>query len=260
MDSLLTRLDRRIGRYAIPNLIYYVVGGMALIWAASYAKPWAVERIAFDLDAVRRGQVWRLVTFLFAPLGQDYWALIGMYFTVWIGRGLEQHWGAFRFNVYYFLGALGAVLAGVIAGETTNIWLDSSLLLAFATLFPNESILLFFVIPVKVKWLGIFSALFMGFRFVVSDGTSRVAIAAALLNYVVFFGGHWSDVLRDRRVGVRQKAKREQLQQPAAPTLSQRACAICGAREADGADIRFCSCAKCGGQQRMLCLAHARNH
>ncbi|HEY4016752.1 MAG TPA: hypothetical protein VGM06_25630 [Polyangiaceae bacterium] len=259
MDSLLARLERRLGRYAIPNLIYYVVGGMAIVWVASVLRPSSLYRLAFDLDAVRQGQVWRLVTFLFAPIGQGYWALLSMYVSVWIGRSLEQYWGAFRFNVYYFLGALGAILAGVVAGDTTNLWLDTSLFLAFATLFPNESVSIFFLFPVRAKWLGIISAAWMAYRFVVGDTVSRVAMAAACLGYLIFFAAHWSKVLRERRGGVRQKALREQFQ-PVSPTHGQRVCAICGAREADGADIRVCSCEKCGGQTRTLCLAHARNH
>ena len=259
MDRLLARLERRFGRYAIPNLIYYMVGGMALVWVASFTRPEAAERLAFDFDAVKHGQLWRLVTFLFVPIGRDFWAVIGMYFAVWVGRALEQHWGAFRFNVYYFLGALGALLAGVIAGRATNTWLDTSLLLAFATLFPDVQILLFFIVPLRVKWLGIVAAVLMAIQLAMGDWTERASIAAALLNYVAFFSGFWADVLRRRRVDVRQKAVREQFR-PAAPVFGQRVCALCGAREADGVDIRVCSCAKCGGQPRTLCLEHARNH
>jgi hypothetical protein len=78
-------------------------------------------------------------------------------------------------------------------------------------------------------------------------------------NYGLFFGGHWWDVWRSRNLQVRQKARRVSMQ-AGAPVFGQRTCAICGAREADGADIRVCSCEKCGGQPRSLCLEHARNH
>jgi hypothetical protein len=78
-----------------------------------------------------------------------------------------------------------------------------------------------------------------------------VSIIAALVNYVLFFGDHW----RQRGLALRQKARRS-----TAPVFGQGTCAVCGAREADGADIRVCSCDKCGGQPRSLCLAHARNH
>src|SRR5215472_8357018 len=98
MDRLLARLERRLGRYALPNLIFYVVGGMVVIWLLSFSRPEAVVRLTLDVRAiVHRREFWRLVTFLFVPLGSGYMAALGMYFTWWVGSSLEQHWGAFRF-------------------------------------------------------------------------------------------------------------------------------------------------------------------
>jgi hypothetical protein len=260
MDSLLARLERRIGRYAIPNLILYVVGGMAIIWALSFSRPEGVERLMLDMHAVRRGEVWRLFTFLFIPpRAQPIWVLVNLYFTWWVGSSLEQHWGAFKFNVYYFIGAIGTIVAALIAGPTSNMWLDSSLFLAFATTFPDVTILLFFILPIRVKWLGMIAAVGIAFAFGLGGWGTRASIIAALVNYVLFFGGHWRQVLLQRRIGVRQKARREQLR-PNTPLFGQRVCAICGAREADGADIRVCSCERCGREPRALCLEHARNH
>ena len=260
MDRLLARLERRIGRYAIPNLILYVVGGMAVIWVLSRSHPETIERLVLDMDAVRRGQVWRVATFLFIPpSSSSLWVLVNLYFTWWVGSSLEKHWGTFKFNVFYFLGALATIVAALVAGPTSNTWLDSSMFLAFATTFPDVTILLFFILPIRVKWLGILAALAIGAAFVMGDWNTRAPILAALVNYVVFFGEYWRRFLRDRNVGIRQKARREQMRSNA-PVFGQRACAICGAREADGTDIRVCSCEKCGLQPRALCLEHARNH
>ncbi|HXN34280.1 MAG TPA: rhomboid family intramembrane serine protease [Polyangiaceae bacterium] len=260
MDRLLARLERHIGRYAVPNLILYVVGGMAVVWVLSRSHPEGIGRLVLDMDAVRRGEVWRLATFLFIPpSSSSLWVLVNLYFTWWVGSSLEKHWGAFKFNAFYFIGALATVVAAMLAGPTTNTWLDSSLFLAFATTFPDVTILLFFVLPVRVKWLGIFAALAIGAAFALGDWATRAPIMAALVNYVLFFGEHWRRVWRNRSVGVRQKARREEMRSNA-PVFGQRVCAICGAREADGTDIRVCSCEKCGGQQRPLCLEHARNH
>jgi hypothetical protein len=258
MDTLLARLERRLGRYAIPNLIVYMVGGMAIIWVLSRSNPEAAGRLTLDIHAVKR-EPWRLFTFLFVPFGFDFWALFGMYFTMWIGRGLEQHWGAFRFNAYYFVGFLGTILAAVIAGSAPNTWLDFSLLLAFATTFPDQTTLLFFIIPLRVKWLGVVAAVLIAVAFAMGGWATRASIGAAFLNYILFFSGHWWQWWRKRGGAVRQKARREQLH-PSMPLFGQRVCAICGAREADGTDIRVCACPKCGGQQRALCLDHARNH
>jgi len=271
MEKILARLERRFGRYAIHNLISLIVGGMAIVWVLSLLKPEFQDRLVLDMDAVRAGQIWRLVTFLFIPTETSpWWVLIMLYFTWWVGSSLEQHWGPFKFNLYYALGALGTIVAALIAGPATNFWLDASLFLAFATVFPEVTILLFFVIPVRVKWLGIVAALFMAYAAAMGGWGARASIAASMVNYLVFFGEHWYGVFTRRATVARQKSRLESMRpsagrgsSPAAggpPVFGERVCALCGAREADGADIRVCSCEKCGGHPRTLCLEHARNH
>jgi hypothetical protein len=272
MERILARLERRFGRYAIPNLIGFIVGGMAIVWVLSLAKPEFQDHLALDIRAVRRGEVWRLVTFLFIPPPSSaLWILINLYFTWWVGSSLEQHWGAFKFNAYYAVGAVGTIAAAVLFGPATNFWLDASLFLAFATVFPEIKILLFFVIPVQVKWLGIIAALGIAYAGATGSWGTRGSIVASLANYVLFFSGHWYGAYSHRAVVGRQKAMREgfraggrgrpsEPKDPDSPVFGQRVCAICGSREADGADIRVCSCDKCGRQNRPLCLEHARNH
>ena len=273
MEQLLARLERRFGRYAVHNLIGVIVGGMAIVWVLSLLKPEFQDRLSLDVHAVRHGQVWRLVTFLFIPPpSSPMWVLINLYFTWWVGSSLDQRWGPFKFNAYYLLGALFTVVAALVAGPATNFWLDSSLFLAFATVFPDVTILLFFLIPVRVKWLGIVAALFMVYAAATQGWGARGSIAASVVNYVLFFSEHWYDVFSQRGTLARQKVRRESMRPGAPagrgptpvpdgrPVFGQRTCALCGAREADGADIRVCSCDKCGGQQRTLCLEHARNH
>lgn len=260
MDRLLARLERRIGRYAIPNLISFIVGGMAICWVLSLLKPGFIGRLVLDMDAVRHGQLWRLVTFLFIPpSSRPLFMLISLYFTWWVGSGLDAHWGSFRFNVYYAVGALATIVAALVAGPTSNTWLDASLFLAFATTFPDVTVYPFFIFPVRVKWIGIVAAVLLAVAFVGADWGTRAGIAAAFVNYALFFGGHWWSKLRARGTVVRQEARREQFRS-SAPVFGERVCAICGAREADGTDIRVCSCEKCGGQPRALCLEHARKH
>jgi membrane associated rhomboid family serine protease len=260
MERLLARLERRLGRYAMPNLILLIVGGMAIVWLLGRARPEALSRLRLDIDAVRHGQIWRLVTFLFIPPSWDpIWVFVNLYFAWWIGSSLEQHWGAFKFNAYYLLGAFATIVASVVAGPTTNLWLNASVVLAFATVFPDVTILLFFVLPVRVKWLGIAGAAYMGLEAVRGSLDTRASIAAVLLNYLLFFGEHWWNALGKRKVIVQQKGRMKEFES-GVPVLGLRACAICGQREADGADIRVCSCEKCGGHPRALCLEHARNH
>jgi Rhomboid family len=280
MEKLLERLERRLGRFAIPNLISIIVGGMGIVWILSRLRPGIEERLVLSPWLVMHGEVWRLVTFLFIPsTSSPFWVLINLYFTWWVGTALEQYWGKFKFNAYYGFGALLTIGAAFLCGPETNLWLDSSLFLAYATLFPEERVLLV-VIPMAAKWLGLLAAVAILVAAVQNGLPTRAAILAALVNYLVFFGQHWVELLRGRRTLAVQRSRLENFRAgqgigtssarkaaapaadsaSAAPVFGQRTCAICGAREADGADIRVCSCEKCGSVQRTLCLEHARNH
>ena len=260
MERVLDRLDRRFGRYAIPNLIAYVVGGMVVMWVLLSSRPDLASRMALDIGMVRRGQVWRLVTFLLLPSGSSYWPLLHIYVTWWIGSSLEQHWGAFRFNVDHFLAAGITICAACLAGPIHNRWLDYSLFLAFATRCPEVEILVFFIVPIRVKWLGILGAVTIAYFFAVGGMATRLAIAAAMSTYALFFAGHLRRTGSSQALIARQSLRRAEIRASAAPSLGQRTCALCGARETDGADIRVCSCEACGGQPRTLCLEHARKH
>jgi membrane associated rhomboid family serine protease len=272
MDALLAKLERRLGNLAIEQLPLIIVGGMACVFVLGTIRPEFLTALELDLDAVRRGQVWRLVSYLFLPRTTSlYWILLSLYFTWMVGSNLEAAWGTFKFNAYYVLGMLGTTLAAWLAhGSVGNFYLNVSLILAFATVFPNYEIYVFFVIPMKMKWLGILSGLFLVSEAVTSDWAVRAAIVAATSNYVLFFAGTFIDLVQGRRLLAKQAARRESFRAPTeaasvspeagAPAMGARVCAICSAREDDGADIRVCSCALCGSVQRTLCLEHARAH
>jgi len=278
MDRLLTRLERTfIGRLAIERLATYLVGGMAFSFILQSLRPQFVQHLVLIPD-VLASQPWRLMTFLFLPPPYSmFWLILSMYFTWLIGTSLEQEWGTLKLNAYYFIGAAGTVLAGVLTGTVqTNHYLNISLYLAFATLFPDYEVRVFFVVPIKVKWLGVLEALFVARDFALHGLGDRAAIAVIVINYVLFFAGPMRARLRLRSSrGIRQgnlDAWRPP-QASAAATASAfdradaasneprpRVCAICGASQEDGADIRVCSCEACGGVPRELCLEHARNH
>jgi hypothetical protein len=264
MERLLARLERRFGSIAIQNLILYIVGGTALVWVLALSRPGYLDRLTLDIDAVRHGEVWRLVTFLFLPpRTTPAFFLLNLYFTWWVGSSLEQYWGSFKFNAYIFLGALATIIAAVITGAVmSNDWLlvaDGALVLAFATVFPDAQVFLLFI-PVRAKWLGIIAVGMLSYFFATGDEGSRASILAAVSAYAVFFAEHWWGVLRQTRALGAARVRRARFESNAPTGLGQRACAICGAKETDGTDIRVCSCEKCGGKARALCLSHARSH
>ena len=263
MDRLLARLERTfLARLAIERLTMFIVGGMAITYVLCQVRP-EFETQLYLIPQLVPVQPWRLVTFLFLPPSRSMiWVFISLYFTWLVGMSLEQEWGALKFNVYYLLGAIGTAAAGFITGTgQTNVYLNLSLFFAFATIFPEYEIRLFFVLPVKVKWLALLSGAYTVFQFVQSGTSTRVAIAVVFANYLLFFAGHLVALAKGRRMLVRQAARRAE-QRPRATEREEdaRVCAICGKKQDDGADIRVCSCEKCGGVPRQLCLEHARNH
>ena len=265
MERLLAQLERRFGRYAVPNLMLFIVGGTALVWALSLSKPGFPDHLGLDWHAARSGEPWRLVTFLFIPPPlKGMWLLFWFYFTWWVGSSLEQQWGAFKFNLYVLTEVVTLIVASMVAGPIHSSWLGGSragsLFLAFATVFPDTEIYIFFILPLRAKWLGLVGAAMLGLVFSTGGFSTRAGILAQAATYALFFGEHWISVARGQRVVLRQQSRRASMQSSAPPSLGERACAVCGAKEADGADIRVCTCEKCGGKPRSLCLAHARNH
>ena len=261
MDRLLARLERSLGRFAIERLTTFIVGGMAIVFVLSMTKPELIQHLTLDPSRALH-EPWRFVTYLFLPTSSSLiWVLFALYWTWLVGNNLEHEWGAFKLNLYYFLGVLGTTAAAWITKEPQgNFWLNTSLFFAFATVFPNYEIYVFFVIPIRVKWLGLLTLGLVGFYFFVGDFGVKAAIAVALGNYLVFFSGHLVQLARGRQLQSRQAIRRTAFRPPPRePEKETRACAICGARQEDGADIRVCSCEKCGGP-RQLCLEHARNH
>ena len=262
MDRVLYRLERRYGKLAIENLTAIIVGGMALVFVAEQVRPDFAGLLVLDMAAIGppHWQLWRLFTYLFLPPSSGWWIVFELYFFWLIGTGLDREWGSFKFNVYYLVGMVGTTVAAAITGGADgNIYLNLSLLLGFATVFPDFQLLLFMILPVKVKWLAILAAASMGYALVIGSNVTRLAIVASMANYLLFFGGHLWGMWKGRNLQVRQAARRASMG-AAPPATGGRLCAICGAREADGADIRVCSCEKCEGKPRALCLAHARNH
>ena len=261
MDRLLARLERRIGRFAIERLTSFIVGGMAIVFVLAYVRPELIGQLTLDPSRALQ-EPWRFVTYFFLPNTSELiWILFTLYWTWLVGTNLENEWGAFKFNVFYFLGALGTTAAAWITGlPVGNIWLNTSLFFAFATIFPNYEILLFFIIPIRVKWLGLLALAPVAWKFFDGSLGVKAAIAVAFGNYLLFFGGHLVALARGRQLQMRQAARRASFHPPPVEReAATRACAICGARQEDGADIRVCSCEKCG-TPRELCLEHARNH
>jgi len=214
MNKWLGRLEYKFRRYGIDNLMIYITGTMLLVYLAEGIMPLRItDFIALYWPAVMRGEVWRLVTFVFVPpVNSILWVLVTLYFYYIIGTSLERVWGSAKFTLFYVIGIIGAILAAVITGVGTNMYLNLSLFLAFAILFPEHQILLMFILPVKVKWLGYLYAAFILFALLVGNWPQRAAIVASLLAIILFFGDIIINRIKDyQRYGKQRRNFRESM-------------------------------------------------
>ncbi len=185
------KLERKLGRYAVPHMMYVVTGIMLAVFAANLVLGGIVSpMLFFHRGLILQGQVWRIITFIFLPPSTSVlWIAFSLYFYCLMGNALESAWGTFRFNLFYLCGVAGSILAGFITGTGVNHFLNMSLFFAYAAVYPENQIMLFFFLPIKVKWLAAANALYFLYMFVVGGWTARAAILFSLLNIWLFFGG-----------------------------------------------------------------------
>lgn len=201
--DFLNRLERKIGRHAIENLMKYLCVGMLGVFILDYLPMLksASALLYFSRTLILQGQIWRLVTFVFLPpTGSLLFILLNLYFYYFLGTSLENHWGSARFNLYYALGILGNIIAGFLTGYATNYYLNLSLLLSFAVLYPEMEFMLFFFLPVKVKWIGLFDAALLVYEFISASWAGRISLLFSLLPFFLFFGkSAWLQIRMDIR-------------------------------------------------------------
>lgn len=142
----------------------------------------------FDRSLIFAGQWWRVITWILIPPSSSLiFIIFSLYFYYLIGLGLERSWGSFKFNLYYLVGIIATIIGGFITGTTDNTFLNYSLFFAFAILYPDFQVMLFFFIPIKIKWLALVDLLFFIISLIFSPMYIRVAIIASMLNFILFF-------------------------------------------------------------------------
>ena len=192
MNNWLNKLERRYGRFGIPNLTNILVGGQILVLAIElFVDRTVTFWLGLSRTLLLQGQVWRALSFVFIPFsgGSILSVVLGIYFTWFIGTALEREWGDFRYTVYLLSGVLGTVLACLLTGVTASTYcLSLSLLLAFAMLYPEVQVLLFFVIPLRVKYLGIVAAVLWVLSFLGAPLGQKLSLLLSMANVWLFFG------------------------------------------------------------------------
>jgi hypothetical protein len=261
------RLERHLGFLAIPNLMLYVVGGQALTTLLGFKDNSLPLQLILDPEAVARGQYWRLITWAFVPnlgLLNGVFAIFWFLFLWSVGQAMEASWGSLRATLYILLGvalpAVGTMLlwqAGgpvlILTGGTFSI----SLLLAAAALAPETTLYLFFILPVKLRWVAWALGVYLAYEALTGGISGMVEVVFGVGNYLLFFVPEgieaWrlrKQVAAGRRVFAAAKVE--------GAKVAQRACAQCGA--GPSAELRLCTCPRCGEHGRDWCAEHLGPH
>lgn len=186
------RLARRIGHWSIPEFPLFIVVANGAIYLLSQVQPFFLDRLLLYPEAVRAGEWWRVVTFLFVPplAGGPILLVFWLYFLYTCAQALEREWGEFQFCLFYLIGAAATAITAltVVHHSLSNVPLNATLILAFATLFPDFELLLFFILPVKIKYIAWVMWLGIGWSLLMGGFVTRAAVAASLFNYFLFFG------------------------------------------------------------------------
>jgi hypothetical protein len=218
----------------------------ALVCVLAYTDPQFLSVLDLKPELIKRGEVWRLVTYIFIPKSpvqhdamlSPLWAVVALWFLWFIGDGLERAWGAFRLTLYFVTGMIGTTIAAfVFHAQFSNSMLAASLFFAFAWFYPDEVIYVMFILPVKIKWLGWISAAFLLVGFVGAPGWERLALLFALSNYFLFFGPQIIQQVRHRKdVSVRRQRFEVQSRRTEEPLHR---CVTCGATELSDPNLEF---------------------
>ena len=191
MQKFLSRMEWKINRFAVKDLMKYLCIMMLGVYILDFLPlpKDAYPMLYFNRDLIMQGQIWRLITFvLLPPTGQPLWILLSLYFYYFIGSSLEGKWGSARFNLYYLIGVLCNIAAGFITGFATNEYLNLSLLLCFAVMYPDHEFLIMFFLPIKAKWIGIADAVMLGIIFLQLGWMGKIGMVFSLLPFFLFLG------------------------------------------------------------------------
>lgn len=208
--NIINKLERAMFRLNVKPFFRYIIFGMALVFAADLFMPKLAlgNWLTLIFPYVMQGQVWRLLTFLVMPTTSYtlLMSIVSMYFYYLVGTSLERSWGARRFLIFYGIGTLANIIAAAITGVGTNMFLNFSLFFALAAIYPEQQFSLFFVLPVKAKWMALFDLALFAYWFVTGNWFIRAAIIASLVNVALFFAKDFIDMFRQDYNRYKRKA------------------------------------------------------
>ena len=284
-------MEKKVGRYAISNLTLYLLIAYGIGYMTRFLMPELLQWLTLEPGLILKGQIWRIVSWIFvAPAEKPIYFLLMVWLYYSLGTTLERTWGTFRYNVYIISGMLFTVIgafvlygvlcatydAAFIGGQTLLLtgsglfsvsYIYMSIFLAFAVTYPDMEVLLYFIIPIKMKWMAWVYGAIIVYNMIsyvrVGLWVMAVPILASLLNFVLFFFSNRNmhrynpkEVHRRREF---KKAMAQSRVNPATGGITKHKCAICGRTEKDDPNLEFRFCSKCNGNYE-YCQDHLFTH
>jgi membrane associated rhomboid family serine protease len=233
-----------------PGLLKAVVLLNALTFLLITANPAYGDVLSLDAAKIMQGEVWRLVTYIFVPETRSvFWILFALLFLWFLSTMLEDIWGPLKLNVFYLLGMAGCTVAAFFfGGGPSNTFLNLSLFFAFATIAPDYEVFLFFIARVKIKYIAWFMAAIFGLQFLVLPLPAKMAMAASLANYLLFFG---PEFIRSRWTARRNTERLNRFKSAQTESTLHR-CTSCGRTELSDPDLDF----RVSATGEEFCLEH----
>lgn len=273
MKNWLDKMERRFGRYAIRNLTMYLLAGYAIGYLLSFTMPQLLTYFTLEPALILKGQVWRLLSWVIIPPNDNIIFVIFMMLLYYsLGNTLESYWGAFRYNVYIFSGILFTVIGafivnGLIRGITgfgslySTYYINMSIFLACASIMPDYQLLLYGIIPIKMKWLAVLDVVLLAVDAVQGGLIIRIVIIASLLNFIIFFFCNRNLRGHSPKQAARRKKFQKQISRPQNQYAggAKHRCAVCGRTELDDPTLEFRYCSKCNGNYE-YCQDHLFTH
>ena len=284
-----SNFEKKFGKYAVKNLSLVLIICYACGYLIQFTNPYMLNYLYLNpYEIIFRGQIWRLVTWLIVPpSGFDFFTLLMLYFYYSLGTTLERTWGTYRYNVYIFSGVLFTILgafllfgytavfqnevdtklalyalwgmdvSGNLARGFSTYYVNMSIFLAFASTYPNMQVLMFFLLPIRIKILGIIYGALLVYQFLMGPIADQFVIAASLMNFIVFFiTGRGQVHMTPRQARRRQEFKREVKK---TTRITRHKCAVCGRTEETNPELEFRFCSKCQGNYE-YCQDHIFTH
>jgi hypothetical protein len=285
MNKLINNLERKIGKYAIPNLTLYIVGLYVVGYVLQLA-PSSMNLTAFltlNPALILQGQIWRIVSWILIPPSSfSLLIIITLIFYYFIGTTMERTLGTFRYNLFIFSGMILMIIGAFLAYGAyclidpvnaaaymyylsptfSTYYLQQMVFLAFAITYPDMQVLLMFIIPIKVKWLGIVYGVLLVYECITAlignNYCTFFAVGSQLLNLFLFYVST-GRLTRFKPVEVKRRATYQKNVRMTPPGVTRHKCAVCGKTEKDDPSLEFRFCSKCNGNYE-YCQEHLFTH